>query len=133
MLDDAAGRSGWRVARDRVDAERYFADMQHSKVTFSPFGWGELCFRDFEAIRAGSVLVKPDMGHLETWPNIFVPGETYVPVRWDGADLADTIAHYLDHPEERAAIRRNAHKRLSEELAQVPNRAASVLAEAVAP
>jgi hypothetical protein len=43
---------------------------------------------------AGAALLKPNMQHIETKPDIFVPWETYVPVRWDLADLA-TAAHTL--------------------------------------
>lgn len=127
ILSDAAERNGWRVARDRVDPRRYRADMERSLTTFSPFGWGELCFRDFEAIRAGSLLIKPDMSHLETWPDIFIPGETYVPIRWDGSDLEDTIARYLEDRMERERIARNAHARLTTELSSLPRRSADVL------
>ena len=127
VLREASERNGWRVARDRVDPRRYRIEMERSLITFSPFGWGELCFRDFEAIRAGSLLIKPDMSHLETWPDVFVPGETYVPVRWDGADLEETVARYLEDRDERERIARNAHARLASELASLPRRSAGIL------
>ncbi|MFW5695800.1 MAG: glycosyltransferase, partial [Alkalispirochaeta sp.] len=132
VLDGAAHRHGWNVARDRVPARRYLADMKRSRITFSPFGWGEVCFRDFEAVRAGSLLIKPDMSHLRTWPDIFVPGETYVPVRWDGGDLEEQIAYYLDHAEERIRIVTAAHRRFREQLQQVPKRTARLLGDLVA-
>jgi spore maturation protein CgeB len=59
-----------------------------------------VCFRDYEAAAAGCLLVKPDMGHLRTSPNIFRDGETYVSVRWDLADLGEKIRHYLTKPAE---------------------------------
>jgi len=31
----------------------------HSKVVVSPWGWGEPCYRDYEAILAGCILIKP--------------------------------------------------------------------------
>jgi len=60
----------------RVSQRRYNGELSAAKITLSPFGWGELCLRDFEAVRAGSLLVKPDMSHLETWPDVFTAGET---------------------------------------------------------
>ena len=30
----------------------------------SPFGWGEICYRDFEAALNGMLLIKPDMNTL---------------------------------------------------------------------
>ncbi|MFW5828270.1 MAG: glycosyltransferase family protein [Alkalispirochaeta sp.] len=130
-LDVAAQRQRWSVARDRVPPRRYLSDMRRSRITFSPFGWGEVCFRDFEAVRAGSLLVKPDMSHLRTWPDIFVPGETYVPIRWDGSDLEETLAYYLEHENERHRIAAEAHARFRAQLADVPRRAAQLLAELV--
>src|SRR5690606_4778495 len=61
----------------RASAKRYFLELGLSKITLSPFGWGEVCFRDYEAIACGSLLVKPEMAHLETSPDIYIPGETY--------------------------------------------------------
>ncbi|MEX2445107.1 MAG: glycosyltransferase [Alkalispirochaeta sp.] len=131
VLDDAAHRRGWKVARDRVSPRRYRVDMERSRITFSPFGWGEVCFRDFEAVRSGSLLVKPDMSHLRTWPDIFVPGETYVPIRWDGSDLEEKIGYYLQHDDERHRMSSAAHRRFREQLQQVPKRTARLLVDLV--
>jgi hypothetical protein len=98
----------------RVSPRRYLAELSLSKIVFSPFGWGEVCFRDYEAVVAGALLVKPDMGHLETSPDIYLPGETYVPVRWDFSDLAETIEHYLAHPAEARRIIGNARRVLGD-------------------
>jgi hypothetical protein len=130
-LREAAVRRGWSVVTDRVPIRRYFADMERSRITFSPFGWGELCFRDFEAVRAGSLLVKPDMSHLATWPDIYLPGETYVPVAWDGSDLEEKIAYYLGSPGESRRIAENAFEVYRRQLTELPVRVASVLRELV--
>lgn len=93
MREDALARADAlsdRMAvacRGRVERSRYMAELRASKLCFSPFGFGELCWRDIEAILAGAVLIKPDMGHLETLPDLYEPGVTYLPVRWDFADL----------------------------------------------
>lgn len=131
ILDDAAATARWTVALNRVSPKQFFTDLQRSRITFSPFGWGEVCFRDFEAIRAGSLLLKPDMDHLQTWPNIYRPGITYVPVRWDGSDLAAKIQYYLDHSMERREIIAEAYRVLRQELAQLPERSAEILKELV--
>lgn len=65
----------------------------------SPFGWGEVCFRDFECFLAGAVLFKPSMDHLETWPNYYVPNVTYVPFAWDFSDFVPKLTEILEHPE----------------------------------
>jgi hypothetical protein len=39
--------------------------LTNSKLCFSPFGYGELCWRDIEGLSDGGCLIKPDMGHLQ--------------------------------------------------------------------
>lgn len=94
----------------RVSTQRYYLEMAASKIVFSPFGWGELCFRDYEAVACGALLVKPSMEHLKTSPDIFVPGETYVSVAWDLSDLQEKCRYYLAHPREAARIALNAQR-----------------------
>lgn len=86
------------VTRPGIPRPRYMRELYQSKLCFSPFGYGELCWRDIEAFLAGAVLIKPDMGHVQTEPNLFIPHETYLPVRWDFADLADVVHKALADP-----------------------------------
>ena len=51
-----------------------------SKLSKSPFGWGDICIRDFETFICHSCLVKPDMSLIETWPNYYIKDKSYVPV-----------------------------------------------------
>lgn len=74
-----------------VPLPRFMVEMARSKMCFSPFGYGEVCWRDYESIAAGAVLLKQDMGHIQTAPDIFVPWETYVPLRWDLSDFEDSV------------------------------------------
>lgn len=90
----------------RVRKRRYFAELFASKIVVSPFGWGEVCFRDYEAAAAGALLVKPDMSHLETSPDVYVANETYLPVQWDYADAPDVIESCLADPKRSARIAR---------------------------
>jgi hypothetical protein len=99
----------YRLSEQRqVRRFRYFLELAHSKLVFSPFGWGEVCIRDFEAVAAGALLVKPSMEHLATSPDIYRPFETYVPVAWDLSDLEEKCTYYLEHPAEARAIAENA-------------------------
>ncbi|MBN2346967.1 MAG: glycosyltransferase family 1 protein [Candidatus Aminicenantes bacterium] len=82
-----------------VGRRRYLKELRRSRMVLSPFGWGEICFRDFEAFAASALLLKPDLGHLETFPDVFVPGETYAPLRWDGGDLEERLRFFLQAPE----------------------------------
>jgi hypothetical protein len=99
------------VTGGSVGRRDYFVELGRSKLCFSPFGYGELCWRDFEAIAMGAVLVKPDMSHLKTLPDVFIPGETYVPIRWDFSDLHDTVEALLADPDRLSRIRSAAYAR----------------------
>jgi len=92
------------IPNKRVAPEEYFREMLSSKICVSPFGYGEICWRDFEAILCRSLLLKPSMDHVETNPDIFKPYLTYVPVKWDYSDLEEKCAYYLTHEKERERI-----------------------------
>jgi hypothetical protein len=98
----------------RVSPEEYYEEMIRSKICVSPFGYGEICWRDFEAILCRCLLVKPDMSHVETNPDIFRPYETYVPVLWDFSDLEEKLSYYLTHDEARQRIVAKAFSVLDE-------------------
>lgn len=98
------------VEEGLIPQSQYLRELKHSRVVFSPFGWGETCWRDFDAICNDCLLVKPSMAHLDTQPNIFIENETYVPVRWDFADLEEKCRYYLERPEEMARIVGNARR-----------------------
>ena len=57
--------------KGKLSHKDYIKECSSVYGLLSPFGWGEICYRDFEAIMCGNILVKPDMSHLVTWPNIY--------------------------------------------------------------
>jgi Glycosyl transferases group 1 len=93
-----------------VPYRKYIKEMQNSKICFSPFGFGEVCWRDYEAIMCGALLIKPDMSHVTINPNIFRPFETFIPVKWDFSDVQEKIQYYLADKEESAKITSNAYE-----------------------
>ena len=92
-----------------VNKRAYMRELANSRICFSPFGYGEVCWRDYEAVYSGALLIKPDMSHMETTPDAFVANETYVPIRWDFEDLADAVAAHLANESRRLEIARNAY------------------------
>lgn len=108
----------WSIAvpRGRVPQQAYYQEMRAARICVSPLGYGELCWRDFEAILSGCLLVKPDMAHVVTAPDLFVPGETYVPVAWDYADLEAVCAPFVADEAARIAIAAHAQQRLIDSL-----------------
>ena len=114
----ALGRLGDRyriiLPTNRVPIEEYYREMESSRICVSPFGYGEICWRDFEAALCGCLLIKPDMSHVETNPDIFKPYQTYVPVQWDFSDLEEKCSYYLEHDDERRRIAERAFNVLDE-------------------
>ena len=112
---------------------RYNRELGASKIVLSPFGWGELCLRDFEAVRAGSLLLKPSMEHLSTWPDVFRPHETYVPFSWDADDLLSRVDEYLGDDKKRLRIARAAWQIYKEQLEGLEERFESIIKEICPP
>ncbi len=102
--------SGDYFGHRTVSSKQYQRDIRDSKIVVSPFGWGEVTWRDYEAACHRCLLVKPSIEHVSTTPNIFVAGETYVRVRWDLSDLEEKCEYYLEHLDEAQAIADNAHE-----------------------
>ena len=78
---------------ERIPRMKYYKELKNSKFSFSPFGWGEICYRDFESFLYNCILIKPNMDHIITWPNYFIKNKTYVSIPWDLNDynLIDKI------------------------------------------
>ena len=98
------------ATKDKVDLKSYYQELESSRISFSPFGYGEICPKDFEAMIKGCLLFKPSVEHLTTYPQIHIANETYVPVAWDLSDLEEKISYYLERPEEQQRITANAAK-----------------------
>jgi hypothetical protein len=93
---------------DRIPQAKFISEMRRSKMCWSPFGYGELCWRDLEAFMTGAVLVKPSMDHVNTTPDLYREGETYLPVKWDFSDLDEVVRWALCNPEHMKEIAINA-------------------------
>ena len=100
----------YQVVTGSLNKRRYLAELSLCKVTISPFGYGEICWRDYEAIAMGSLLFKPDMGHLSAVPDIYRPYETYIPIAWDYSDFDEKFSYYLERPDEIERIIGNAYR-----------------------
>lgn len=75
----------------KMTHEQYVNFMRNAKAAISPFGWGEICYRDFEAFVYGATLLKPDMNMIKTYPNFFVEEETYIPIDWDFKNFSEVV------------------------------------------
>lgn len=75
-----------------TDHRTYMRDMADCVTVLSPFGYGEACYREFEATFSGAAVVKPDMSHMSTFPAWYVEGETYIPLDWDLENLEEVLS-----------------------------------------
>lgn len=76
----------------KIPKKEYIKEGHSAKSILSPFGWGEICGRDFEAIVYGGCMIKQDMSHCITYPDIYQAGKTYVPLKWDFSDFKEVLS-----------------------------------------
>jgi hypothetical protein len=104
-------------AEARLGRPAFLRELARTRLAISPFGWGEINLRDYEAFIAGAALVKPDMGHLETWPDLYAAGETYISFRWDLSDVAEIVARARDDASGTTAMAARAQARYRDAVA----------------
>jgi len=93
--------SSMQVVNNLVNKERnygylaYIDLMLNSKITVSPWGWGEACYRDYEAIMCGCSVIKPrSINKMVSIPDIYK--EPYVVFcEPDWSDLAEKVMQML--------------------------------------
>jgi hypothetical protein len=84
---------------DRISKFAYFRELRNSKIVTSPFGYSEVNYKDFETFISGGLLLKPDMSHLETYPDLFQDDVTFVSHDWDLSNLEEKVDRILsDYP-----------------------------------
>jgi len=105
---------------DKINKQEYLAEMKHSIICPSPFGMGEICYRDFECFMNGSLLLKPKMDHMETWPPLYTDNETYISHKWDFSDFEEKIDTIIGHPGAYEDIARIGQERFIKALSDGP-------------
>jgi hypothetical protein len=98
----------------RVTTNEYYLRQFTSKIIVAPFGYGEMAPRDIESIIFGNILIKPDMAHIDTAPNLFEDMKTYVACKHDFSDLPEKINMILGNYKYYSYIIENARKKLIE-------------------
>jgi hypothetical protein len=101
---------GYSYVKDRLPFQEYINTLYKSRMSLSPFGMGEVCYRDFEVFELGVPMIKPSMDIVSTTPNPYIPDETYIPVDLDWEDLNETVLKMLDKPDKLQYIVENSRK-----------------------
>lgn len=96
---------GRGVAGRLVQWPEYRETFLSTKAILSPWGWGEACHRDFEALAFGCVLIKPDWSFVESFPDISSEFAPYIPCRVDFADVPDIVTDLNKHWDEYRILR----------------------------
>lgn len=106
--------NNYNIVKGQLSFQEFIEVMKRSKIGISPFGMGELCYRDLELIQWGCLLIKPTMDKVITEPDFFQPMETYIPVKLDWSDLNETIEKVITNFKDYQYIIDNARKKVIE-------------------
>lgn len=87
----------YQVITGFLPFKTYSEHLKYSKIALSPFGWGEMTWKDFEVFVNGITLLKPNMNHIESWPNYYINNQTYLPYSWDARDMNEVIKKGLSN------------------------------------
>lgn len=85
------------ITQGFIKRSEYYNELRRAKIVLSPFGWGEVCYKDFEIILAGSLMIKPSMDHMDTYPNVYFD-DTYIKLKWDLSDITEIIENLFNNP-----------------------------------
>ena len=91
-----------------MNHKKYLISLMNSKVSVGCFGWGEICYREFEATKMGTAFVYPNIDYIETWPNIFIDGITYKSYKMDFSNLHESIEYMVENNSVRSEMVYNA-------------------------
>ena len=103
---------GYTFRKDKLPYQEYIQSLYQSKMALSPFGQGEVCYRDFEIPEFGVAMIKPNMDIVNTEPNPYIANETYISVDLDWKNLNETVIKMLDNPNKLSYIIDNSRKGL---------------------
>ena len=87
------------ILTSKLPQQEYYQKLWQSKIALSPFGMGEVCFRDFELMMFGVPMIKPVMDMIHTHPNPYLADRTYIAVDLDWKNLSEKLEEYLAFPE----------------------------------
>ena len=105
----------YSILINKLPKQEYIQKLYQSKICLSPFGMGEICYRDFEAMQFGTLLMKPDQSCVQTCPNPYIENETYISVKPDWSDLNEKIEDIVSNYNNYAHIPENFRKQFKEQ------------------
>ena len=103
----------FNLLNNRINHREYLQKLKNSKISVGAFGWGEVCYREFEAIKMGAAIIFPNMNYLETWPNIYQDNFSYLSYELDFSNLNEKIDILLNDENLRQKLVKNSKLILS--------------------
>lgn len=101
----------------KLNRDEYYKTLMNSKICISPYGYGEIAIRDIEAWSAGCIIIKPTMSFVDTMPNMYHDGNTYIVCKSDYSDLEEKVDFTLkNYKELQTYFYKNINKILTEEF-----------------
>lgn len=93
-------KNNYSMVCNKLPKLEYLQSLWNSKIAFSPFGMGEICFRDFECMQFGTIFIKPNQDLVHTIPNIYEDGKTYIGCKYDWSDLEEKVDYIMSNFQE---------------------------------
>ncbi len=107
-------RNKKKFIEGRLNKKNYYTILRNSKVSIGAFGWGEVCYREFEAAICGTAFMTANMDSIETWPNIYHEGETYISYDFDFKNFHEKLFNLISDFELRKKLVKNSRGILTE-------------------
>lgn len=79
-------RSVYQLLNEKLPMEEYRVLALNSKIILSPWGYGETCYRDYDAWFAQNILIKPYTGYVDVTGDSYRSEDT---VFWCNSDFSD--------------------------------------------
>ncbi len=103
---------GLKDIEKRINHKKYLKSLANSKVSVGSFGWGEICYREFEAVTMGACVIFPDISYIKTWPNIYKNNENCLMYDFDLQNLEEKINEVLTNEKLRINLVKNSQNEL---------------------
>ena len=87
----------YKMITKKLPFNEYISNLHKSKISLSPYGQGEFCFRDLESMVVGTLILKPSHKMVDTLPNLMIDDETFIACKHDWSDLDEKIDYILSN------------------------------------
>jgi hypothetical protein len=87
----------YNTITEKLPFNEYIKNLHNSKISLSPYGQGEFCFRDLESMVVGTLILKPSHEMVDTLPNLMIDDETFISCKYDWSDLEEKIEYVLSN------------------------------------